>query len=759
MANIYSSLMLLFLIFVNCSESSLNPYKTLSVSKSSSQREIKRAYKQLAREWHPDKNQSPGAQEKFIQIQQAYEILSDEGKKREYDQFGYVDPHENRQNQDPFGGHGHPFQHFDFGSHGSFNFKFQGSRSSDGRRVTLHRYQNGILPQSHEKPFLLLVTGNFCFQCMNLEGVWADVAPELESLGVGMGTVNIDMDNRISSLLGVRYRPAIVAIIKEEVRNYGQGTVTLRKLKEFVDGLLPHGLIQEVNNNNYKEFLASFYNENKPRVLLYSQSPEQVSFMFRLAAFAFQEHQTFGVAMAKDANTDQLGKHIGLWPREGAILVFKENVNDSVDRLEEKAVTRDGLHHLLSSNKNLILPRLSSQALFEELCPESPLVLGRKLCVVQITMATPEHEHFRLSFRQLVMETPSWPHQATLTYMLYDRQQEVAMAMEDLELTDEHSVPIAVIWRQNGNQVRLAWVPDRWEGDNLPGERRALKTFLYALYDGTAKFTHKLVLPQFNDENAPAWYIQIMNGLMITAKSWWTEIVNFLYRSTGDSSSLLVIVMGIYMLCFMLAFLGLLPLGKGPEGDGPNVQQRQPNGQAEQSDQATRQRPAPRGGCMLKELKVGEYQTMVASRRNMWHLVLLTRERTKEELFYRLSREIGGYRLPFPFSSVSLDRQWAWYRALNLESEDGTVIALRMSKKHFCVFSPSRSSQRPHSAVRRRHLHGNGDAIDGQFVGLEDSEDERDEWRNTFQGLTLWLDRLQDGELYKHVVEEWPDMV
>ena len=117
-------------------------------------------------------------------------ILSDEDKKSEYDQFGYVDPNEsNRRQHDPFGHRGQPFhhfQHFDFG-HGGF--KFSSSRSSDPRRVTLNRLEEGILPQSWRKPYLLLLTGNFCFNCMNIEGVWSDLAPEIEELGKAFATI------------------------------------------------------------------------------------------------------------------------------------------------------------------------------------------------------------------------------------------------------------------------------------------------------------------------------------------------------------------------------------------------------------------------------------------------------------------------------------------------------------------------------------------------------------------------------------------
>jgi len=69
----------------------MNPYDVLEIPKDASDKDIKDAYKQLAKIWHPDKNKSPNAEEKFKEINKAYNILIDPQLRQRYDQTGSVD--------------------------------------------------------------------------------------------------------------------------------------------------------------------------------------------------------------------------------------------------------------------------------------------------------------------------------------------------------------------------------------------------------------------------------------------------------------------------------------------------------------------------------------------------------------------------------------------------------------------------------------------------------------------------------------------
>ena len=63
-------------------------YKILGISRNATEEDVKKAYRKMALRFHPDKNKSAGAEEKFKEIAEAYEVLSDKRKRDVYDKYG-----------------------------------------------------------------------------------------------------------------------------------------------------------------------------------------------------------------------------------------------------------------------------------------------------------------------------------------------------------------------------------------------------------------------------------------------------------------------------------------------------------------------------------------------------------------------------------------------------------------------------------------------------------------------------------------------
>lgn len=117
-------------------------YEVLGVPKTASQDEIKSAFRKLAKKYHPDVSKEENAAEKFKEVQEAYAVLSDENKRRQYDQYGHA---AFTNNQGGFSG----FDGFDFSSMEDIfgdmfkGFGFNSGFSSSSRRGGRNRAEDG----------------------------------------------------------------------------------------------------------------------------------------------------------------------------------------------------------------------------------------------------------------------------------------------------------------------------------------------------------------------------------------------------------------------------------------------------------------------------------------------------------------------------------------------------------------------------------------------------------------------------------------
>ncbi len=100
-------------------------YEVLGVSRDASSEEIRRAFRKLAFQYHPDRNREDGAEQKFKEVNEAYEVLSDADKRAAYDRFGHSGA------EGFFGG---GFEGFDFGGFGDIFEAFFGGTGTATRR-------------------------------------------------------------------------------------------------------------------------------------------------------------------------------------------------------------------------------------------------------------------------------------------------------------------------------------------------------------------------------------------------------------------------------------------------------------------------------------------------------------------------------------------------------------------------------------------------------------------------------------------------
>jgi molecular chaperone DnaJ len=99
-------------------------YEILGVPRTADQNQIKKAYRKLAKKYHPDVNKEEGAEEKFAEAQEAYDVLSDPEKRKKYDRFGHAGVHAGGGGEGgPGGAGGRAYTHRTYTTPGGFSFE------------------------------------------------------------------------------------------------------------------------------------------------------------------------------------------------------------------------------------------------------------------------------------------------------------------------------------------------------------------------------------------------------------------------------------------------------------------------------------------------------------------------------------------------------------------------------------------------------------------------------------------------------------
>ena len=182
-------------------------YEVLGLSKGASEDDIKKAYRKLAKKYHPDVNKASDAEEKFKEINEAYEVLSDPQKKATYDQFGHAGMDGF---QSGFGSSGFSSMNMDdlsdifssfMGGMGGFSgFNFGGSSSSSRRTSPMkgdNRYMSmdiDFLDAVHGVDKLVNITVDK--KCTNCDGSGAASKSDIETCPTCRGSGRVTRQSR-----------------------------------------------------------------------------------------------------------------------------------------------------------------------------------------------------------------------------------------------------------------------------------------------------------------------------------------------------------------------------------------------------------------------------------------------------------------------------------------------------------------------------------------------------------------------------------
>ncbi|CAH8670962.1 unnamed protein product [Schistosoma margrebowiei] len=365
-------------------------YDVLGVSKSASNLEIKTAYRKLAKKWHPDKNPSDKANKKFIEINEAYEVLSNSKKRHEYDTFGKV----HSDGSAPPPGH-YPYRH-EF-VHSSFEdlfdffpgFNRAPQFSTNVLNIDFRSYRLTHLPRSRTVPLFIFGYSDFCFPCRQVRPIWSQLADELTPLGITVASVNLEHDSALREELRVLHVPSVTIVVDGQVSYYSRGDFSHNSLIDalrsaimqsnpsrskalpiFLSTTIDTPLIQSIND--YDTFVNTFHygwrRDSRPRMVLIKPLTLP-PLRYCVAAFRAADHLAAGYINSEPGNDHNLAKKFNVNPNEETLLIYHEDSSIPVYRQSATKLSPTLLDNAMLAYSQLNIPRIYSRARLLDLCP------------------------------------------------------------------------------------------------------------------------------------------------------------------------------------------------------------------------------------------------------------------------------------------------------------------------------------------------------------------------------------------------------
>uniref|UniRef100_A0A8C2IXQ6 DnaJ homolog subfamily C member 16 n=1 Tax=Cyprinus carpio TaxID=7962 RepID=A0A8C2IXQ6_CYPCA len=751
-----------------------DPYNVLGVTRHASQAEIKKVYKRLAREWHPDKNKSPGAEDMFIKITKSYEILSNEERRANYDQFGQMDENQNfAQAQQGFR-HYHDSFYFD---ESFFHFPRTSRDFTDSKHLFhFSQYISEVLPDSFKRPYLIKITSEWCFTCIHIEPVWKDTVQELEPLGVGIGVVDIGYERQLANHLGAHRTPSILGLINGKVTFFHYAVVR-EHLRQFVESLLPQKLVEKVTDNSYLEFLNSWHEENKPRVLMFDVA-SNIPLLYKLTAFAYKDYVRFGYVDMGLTETSKVVQRFNINTYAPTMLLFKENTDKPADVIQARGMKKQIIDEFVSNNRFLLVPRLVNQKLFDELCPVKQFHRRRKFCVL---LVTGEGEQF-VSVNEAFFDFASSNTKEVLRFAyVYQRQQQplcdTLLKKEDTTPPQVRDIHVILLERRNATgRVFYRTVTGGWNGSD--DDKHRLLEQLELLQRDSSYLTHDAMLPELNNEFASMFLIQWINTAYDYLAQFYFDLLYSNWREMMPVLSL------IFSALFILFGTVIIQAFSDAGEDKPAKQKATESPKTAESSpgqESTSSRPPKKSFVEVTELTDITYMSnLVRLKPGHINVVLILTDASKQVLLRKFAKEVfsfsGSQTLHYSFLNVDKHSQWMDSLmesapdarpsdCLDKEEEEedstsnksdytGHVLALNGHKKYFCLFRPvftgeeaecSRWSDEDASKASRSRSSSRQKATTLEI-------------HHKLDRLGLWMERLMEGTLPRHYVPAWPGL-
>ncbi|XP_046965238.1 dnaJ homolog subfamily C member 16 [Vanessa cardui] len=770
-----------------------DPYKILGIHRRATLPEIRKAYRQLAKEWHPDKNEDPNAESRFVEIKQAYELLSDTERRQAYDLYGITneDDHMYKQRHDysqyaRFSND--PFDYF--GTH--FRTQDQDITLFHKLSITARHFENNILEKSVHTPALVLFYTDWCFDCVRSATAWRRLVEALQPLGVTMATVHAGHEANLARRIGVHGVPCLTLILDKQVYIYKESLSSLPKILDFIRWKFPYKQISHLTDRNVDVFVSDF-EDNKVKALIFEER-QVIRLRYLITAFHYRDRVSFAFVDISAQNTQKVTARYKIQRSMDTMVLLKEDSVEPAATVSTTEIPSQTLRQLIEANQMLTLPRLSSQSVLDSVCPVEWRAARRRLCCVLVAR---ERAHAQ-SLAQLRALARRAPERLKYAYVYAHAQPDFVDALANGSGIDistlEHR--IVVIWRREATRIQYEWLNETWptcsqcrpdeleEGaargeeavryhERLNETKRALEQLVKRLLKPNEVVAYETRVKELVDEavKGPLWRA-------VWRLCEWAERALSALRTQHALSALSVLA----TVALVLAagyFMAYLIRVEEESVQRQKEERRRQNGTKRNNNE-------PQSEMRLHELRAEKYNGLVRLLKpGCRTIVLLVDGQSRVQLLSKFHKIVWPYRKnkTLVFAYLCVDRHVEWFRRVlqlslgggelrvNARNCVGTVLALNPHRKYFCIYHAKHPEcAKPHKRMSRMTVSLGGRAADpeaGAFIGFTTDPDSSDDERydpplllqeNLLDGLGNWLDRLFEGSTHRYYVNYWPDM-
>ncbi|CAF4709932.1 unnamed protein product [Rotaria socialis] len=751
-----------------------NPYEVLGLSRTASDKDIRQAYKKLAKHWHPDKNSEPNAHEQFTKINAAYEILSDSTKRQNYDEYGTTSQDNHRGfNTNHFRD---PYDIFRAHFSGDFNF-FHESPTGAKKFIHTREFLSNILPNSDKKPYVLFGSTNFCSTCRQPLGIFRALEKQFNDVGIGTAEFNAH-DQRLSNELGISSAPSLCVISQRRVYHFNDhGKITEyteSNVKEFVRKSIPiKRFIKILQTPDDILSLISSYNKTNRvyAILITKQKAPTLKFVIP----CLQQLTRIQCALLNSSvmMTSQLPSFLKpISTLSDTVLFFKEDKNP-IAVIRDNDLTFENVQKLFESNQLLHLPTITSSNVFNLVCQTN----SAKPCFLII--GDPNlFEQYRSSFVYLAKQLFE-QHGLRMAYLDSSATQQISFSkiFSPIYPPNDKRLLIVVIRRWFDDTVELVNTEIEFDGKSLNEFKRNnfnmaadieanLKLYLTIRWQNIKKFTLPTIF-DFDDRNENVF--TIITNLIQDKWNYWFER-NSIVRSLS------VYVFTYQFLLFFLSILIYFFYAKTNSSSNVQNDLKQPRRSYFSSSAAAtttmNRRPSEIYRESTKATKLNEFdesflQIYTDPNASNAIIILLIAETPNDscvEYFHRQIRLISDSRMNFAVLYHNYSPRWLNELKANIEDDQNhqlgqfitsTVLALYIRRKFFVPYGP----------ILNKNGHDELSDETGAFIGMDNhnyrssSTSSTDSTTSTTGSLSFsdWIDLLFDGNIRTHIsVTEWP---